>query len=154
MGITLKLMAVAEESLTKVFLGRSCIPAYSATGETRMDWSSPLTRSGSWGWWHYRQRQNIAKGTTDPRVEFISQDHNSQFTNLEHITILTISTSKSQPGISNSKLKSWPKLASEYWPWFNFVTSTKYQQQQNTDQTSARTISPELQLQNLTKPCA
>ena len=30
---------------------------------------------------------NIAKGTTDPRVEFISQDHNSQFTNLEHITI-------------------------------------------------------------------
>ena len=30
---------------------------------------------------------NIAKGTTDPRVEFISQDHGSQFTNLEHITI-------------------------------------------------------------------
>ena len=30
---------------------------------------------------------NIAKGTTDPRVEFISQDHSSQFTNLEHITI-------------------------------------------------------------------
>ena len=28
---------------------------------------------------------NIAKGTTDPRVEFISQDHGSQFTNLEHI---------------------------------------------------------------------
>ena len=56
-GITLKLMAVAEESLTKVFLGRSCTPAYSATGETRMDWSSPLTKSGSWGWWHYKQRQ-------------------------------------------------------------------------------------------------
>ena len=30
---------------------------------------------------------NIAKGTTDPRVEFISQDHNAQFTKLEHITI-------------------------------------------------------------------
>ena len=30
---------------------------------------------------------NIAKGTPDPRVEFISQDHNSQFKNLEHITI-------------------------------------------------------------------
>ena len=27
----------------------------------------------------------IAKGTTDPRVEFISQDHSSQFTNLEHM---------------------------------------------------------------------
>ena len=30
---------------------------------------------------------NIAKGTTDPRVEFISQDHSSQLTNLEHIRI-------------------------------------------------------------------
>ena len=30
---------------------------------------------------------NIAKGTTDLRVEFISQDHSSQFTNLEHVTI-------------------------------------------------------------------
>ena len=29
--------------------------------------------------------QNIAKGTSDPRVEFISQDHSSQFTNLEHM---------------------------------------------------------------------
>ena len=28
---------------------------------------------------------NIAKGTTDPRVEFILQDHSSRFTNLEHI---------------------------------------------------------------------
>ena len=31
--------------------------------------------------------RNIAKGTTDPRVEFISQDHSSQFTNLEQIAI-------------------------------------------------------------------
>ena len=30
---------------------------------------------------------NIAKGTTDPGVEFISQDHSAQFTKLEHITI-------------------------------------------------------------------
>ena len=29
--------------------------------------------------------ENIAKGTTDPRVEFILQDHSSRFTNLEHI---------------------------------------------------------------------
>ena len=31
--------------------------------------------------------KNIGKGTTDLRVEFILQDHSSQFTNLEHITI-------------------------------------------------------------------
>ena len=31
--------------------------------------------------------ENIAKGTTDPRVEFISQDHSAQFTKLEHVTI-------------------------------------------------------------------
>ena len=30
---------------------------------------------------------NIAKGTRDPRVEFISQDHSAQFTKLEHVTI-------------------------------------------------------------------
>ena len=30
---------------------------------------------------------NIAKDTTDLRVELISQDHCSQVTNLEHITI-------------------------------------------------------------------
>ena len=30
---------------------------------------------------------NIAKGSTDPRIEFISQDYSSQSTNLEHITI-------------------------------------------------------------------
>ena len=31
--------------------------------------------------------ENIAKGTTDPRVEFTSQHHSSQLTNLEHLTI-------------------------------------------------------------------
>ena len=36
----------------------------------------------------------------------------------------------------NLKLKSWPNLASEYWPRFNFVTSSKHQRQ-NADQTSA-----------------
>ena len=30
---------------------------------------------------------NIAKGTTDPRVEFISQDNSAQLTKLEHMTI-------------------------------------------------------------------
>ena len=30
---------------------------------------------------------NIAKGTTDPRVEFISQDYSAQFTKFEHVTI-------------------------------------------------------------------
>ena len=33
------------------------------------------------------QRKNIAKGTTDPRVEFISQLHSSEFINLYQITI-------------------------------------------------------------------
>ena len=34
------------------------------------------------------KKQNIAEGTTDPRVEFTAQDHSSQLTTLEHITIL------------------------------------------------------------------
>ena len=29
-------------------------------------------------------KEIIAKGTTDPRVKFISQDYSSQFTNLEY----------------------------------------------------------------------
>ena len=33
------------------------------------------------------RKENITKGTTDLKVEFISQDHSSQFTNLEHVTI-------------------------------------------------------------------
>ena len=35
--------------------------------------------------WKLLMFKNIAKGTTDPRVEFISQDHSSQLINLEHI---------------------------------------------------------------------
>ena len=38
-------------------------------------------------WWCCLGFKNIAKGTTDPRIEFISQDHSSRFANLEHITI-------------------------------------------------------------------
>ena len=45
--------------------------------------------------WALCKLLNIAKGTTDPRVEFISEDHSSEFTNLEHITI-----SKSQLSIN------------------------------------------------------
>ena len=56
---------------------------------------------------------NIAKGTTDLRVEFISQDHSSQLTNLEHITIsesrLTINfknLNQTSASRLNPKLKS------------------------------------------------
>ena len=34
------------------------------------------------------ENENIAKGTTDPRVEFISQDHSSQTLNICKIQIL------------------------------------------------------------------
>ena len=73
----------------------------------------------------------------------------SQFTNLEHFTIsesrlsinFKISTKRQhldQTSASRQhlKLKSWPNLVSQYWPRFNFITSTKHQQQ-NTDQTAA-----------------
>ena len=48
---------------------------------------------------------NIAKGTTDPRVEFILQDHSAEPTKLEYynfqISIINQAlTSKSQPNIS------------------------------------------------------
>ena len=48
--------------------------------------------------------RNIAKGTTDPRVEFISQDHSSPFTNVDYIAI-----------------SECPRLS------INFKTSTKHQ---------------------------
>ena len=69
---------------------------------------------------------NIAKGTMDPRVEFTESRLSINF---------KIST-KHQNLDSYLKLKSRPNLASEYWPRFNFVNSTKHQQQ-NTDKTSA-----------------
>ena len=63
---------------------------------------------------------NVAKGTTDPRVEFISQDYSAQFTNLEHITIsesrlsITLQNLKQKSAFRlNLKLKSLPNLASD-----------------------------------------
>ena len=59
---------------------------------------------------------NIAKGTTDPRVEFISQVYSSQFTNLDKMIISEAQLSinlKSQPNISIStkfKLKILTKI--------------------------------------------
>ena len=53
----------------------------------------------------------------------------------------------------NLKLKSWPNLASEYWPRFNFVTSSKHQRQ-NVDQTSASKSRLNFIIKILTKPCA
>ena len=67
----------------------------------------------------------------------------SQYTVHRHIEHITISESRLSINFKictkhrlNLKLRSWPNLASEYWPRFNFVTSTKHQQQ-NTDPTSA-----------------
>ena len=101
---------------------------------------------------------NIAKGTMDPRVEFISQDHSSQFTNLEHKTIsesrlnikFKISTKHQHLDLI---LKSWPNLASETWQRFNFVTSTKHQQQNN-DQTSVSKSRLNFNFKILIKSCA
>ena len=81
------------------------------------------------------QVSNIAKGTTDPRVEFISQVHSSQFTNLDQITIseyrLSALTSKSQPNISIST-KSKVKILTK--PSFRILTKIKLH---NLNQTSA-----------------
>ena len=68
--------------------------------------------------------KNIAKGTTDPRVEFLSN------TNLDQIScsesrpsiIFKIST-KHQPLHKTWASKSWPNLASESWPRLNFITT-------------------------------
>ena len=47
------------------------------------------------------RRKNIAKDTTDPRVEFISQDHSSQILSiLQFQNLNNAFTSKSQPNIS------------------------------------------------------
>ena len=49
-----------------------------------------------------------------------------------------------------SRSQSWPNLASEYWPRFNFINSTK-NQQRNTDQTSASKSFLNLNFKLLTK---
>ena len=59
----------------------------SAFCKTKTLMHSMHTHSGMLKSWCTIWNSNIAKGTTDPRVEFISQDHSLQFTNLEHITI-------------------------------------------------------------------
>ena len=59
----------------------------SAFCKTKTLMHSMHTHSGMQKSWCTIWNSNIAKGTTDPRVEFISQDHSLQFTNLEHITI-------------------------------------------------------------------
>ena len=103
-----------------------------------------------------RCRSNIAKGTTDPRVEFILQDHSSQFTNLEHITIsesrLSINFKISTTNISistKSKVKILTKTSFRILT--DFVTLIKHQQQ-NTDQTSASKSRLNFNFKLLTKP--
>ena len=67
------------------------------------------------------------------------------------------STSKIRPNISiSSKLKtskSWPNLASESRPRFNFITSTKHQRQ-NAEQTPASKSCLNFNFKILTNPCA
>ena len=71
-------------------------------------------------------KQNIVKGTTDPRVEFISYQVLTYWSIFFRIS-KKASTSKSQPNITIStklKLKILTNLA---WPRFNFATLAKLQ---------------------------
>ena len=96
-------------------------------------------------------RSNIAKSTTDPRVEFISQVPKKSWSNFNWALTL-----KSQPNINIStklKLKILTKLS--------FMILTKIQlchlnqnQQQNTDQSSASKSCLIYNFKLLTKPCA
>ena len=91
---------------------------------------------------------NIAKGTTDPRVEFylILIKH---FQNLD-----LASTSKSQPNITIStklKLKNLDQTKPESRPRMNFIATTKHQQQNN-DQTSASKSCLNINFKILNKP--
>merc|ERR1711949_117962 len=69
----------------------------------------------------------------------------SSYTNLDQISISETSL--------NLNLKSSPNLASESWPRFNFVNSTKHQQQ-NTDQTAASKSRLNFNFKILIKSCA
>ena len=82
---------------------------------------------------------NIAKGTTKPRVEIISQVQTQILVKFHLQNLGQESTSKSQPN-----------LASESRPRFNFITSTKHQQKKLAN--FQLQILPELQLQNLDQP--
>ena len=101
--------------------------------------SPPLKR---YLWWC--NLENIAKGTTDPRVEFISQLQIQILIKFHFKNLDQASTSKSQPNIGLSIKLVQTYVASEYQPRFNFMTSTKHQQKKLQLQ-----ILPELQLQNL-----
>ena len=83
-------------------------------------------------------KENIAKGTTDPRVEFISQVLTHFLIKFQFQNLDLALTSKPQPNVSILKLRILTKASFRIltWPRFNFVTSTK-NQQQNTNQTSA-----------------
>ena len=74
--------------------------------------------------------KNIAKGTTDPRNEFISQVPHKSWSNF-NFRILIMDWLKNLNETSVSRLNLNLKLdqTSEYWPRFNSVTSTKHQQQ-------------------------
>ena len=90
--------------------------------------------------------KNIAKGTTDPRGEFISQVQTKTLIKLHLQNLYQASTSKSQPNISILKLKILTKAS------FRILTKI---QLRNVNQTSAAKyqpnfslkILPELQLQ-------
>ena len=77
--------------------------------------------------------RNIAKGTTDLRVEFLLEVHSSQYTNLIELQFQNINkalTSKSQPNISIST-KSKVKILTK--PSFRILTKI---QLRNLNQTS------------------
>ena len=99
---------------------------------------------------------NIAKGTTDPRVEFISQVQTQILIKFHLQNLDQASTSNlNQTSVFrlNLNLKSWPNLASESWPRFNFITSTKHQRQ-NAEQTPASKSCLNFNFKILTNPCA
>ena len=93
-----------------------------------------------------RHYWNIAKGTTDPRVEFISQVAHKSWSNFILQNLEQVSTSKSQ----TSRLKLNLKILAK--PSFRIstkiqITSTKHQQKKLTK--LQLQISPLLQLRNL-----
>ena len=95
---------------------------------------------------------NIAKGTTDPRVEFITQVYSSQFTNLDQIIIsesrLSISfkiSTKHQHLESRFSTKSKAKILTK--PSFRILTKI---QLRNHNQTSAVIYWPNFSFKILT----
>ena len=131
----------------QLFRHSQCFEYWVAKGAQIGNWIHPLQRF---------LNKNIAKDTTDPRVEFISQDHSSQILNILHFQNLDQAlTSKSQPNISistKSKVRILTKpnfgmltkiqlcnlnktSAAKYWPNFSFKISPEFQLQ-NLDQSA------------------